>query len=320
MNNLGKNNPPASGEVKQRIIARIRDEGLSVTDASRQSGYATKTIYGWLHKGVESTGTGTNLILENNRLKKELEPAWASPSYYDSVKKLAILEPVEPGWRQQMAKAICVDRTSYYRTPTAQKARDEQAIEQLRAAHVANPFYGVRRLRIVLEWGTKKTRRIRSLADVAALAHRSTRTRYASPVAEIPVPPNALKAYVQFINPDRPQAGQTYVAMAEESNAWVQDFTHVRCGRQWYYLAVILELASRQVVGWSVGAAHDTSLTLGALKYALGRHTPPPILHSDQGSEYLSYAHRDICAAYEITLSCSTKSSPWQNGFMDPHG
>lgn len=216
-----------------------------------------------------------------------------------------------------MAKAICVDRTSYYRIPMAQMVRDEIAIEQLNAAHVANPFYGVRRLRVVLEWGTNKTRRIRSLAAVTALAYRSTRTRHASPVAEIPVPSNALKAYVQFINPDRPQAGQTYSGMAEESNAWVQDFTHVRCGRQWYYLAVILELASRRVVGWSVGAAHDTSLTLGALKYALGRHTPPPILHSDQGSEYLSYAHRDICAAYEMTLSCSTKSSPWQNGFME---
>ena len=77
MNNLGKNNPPAPGVVKEKIIARIRDEGLSVTDASRQSGYATKTIYAWLHKGVESTGTGTNLILEKTRLKKELEQAYA---------------------------------------------------------------------------------------------------------------------------------------------------------------------------------------------------------------------------------------------------
>ena len=216
-----------------------------------------------------------------------------------------------------MAKAICFERTGYYRTPTTQKVRDNEACAQLYAAHLANPFYGVRRLRVVLEWGTNKTRRIRSLADVVALAYRSTRTRQASPAAEIPVPPNALKAYVQFINPDRPQAGQTYVAMAEESNAWVQDFTHVRCGRQWYYIAAIIELATRQVVGWSVGAAHDTSLTLGALKYALGRHTPPPILHSDQGSEYLSYAHKDICDAYSMTLSCSTKSSPWQNGFME---
>ncbi len=77
MNIQGKNNLPASSMVKEKIIAQIRDEGLSVADASRQSGYATKTIYGWMRARVEATGTGTNLILENNRLKKELEQAYA---------------------------------------------------------------------------------------------------------------------------------------------------------------------------------------------------------------------------------------------------
>jgi transposase InsO family protein len=196
------------------------------------------------------------------------------------------------------------------------KVRDEKACEQLRAAHTADPFYGVRRLRVALGWGTNKTRRIRLLAGVVATTYRRSNTRQTSPVAEISAPANALKPYIRFRSPDRPQAGQTYGAMTN-SGAWVQDFTHVRCGRQWYYLAVILELASRQVVGWSVGAAHDTSLTLSALRLALKKNAPPPILHSDQGSEYLSYAHRDICAAYEMTLSCSTKSSPWQNGFME---
>jgi len=215
-----------------------------------------------------------------------------------------------------MAAAIKVDRTSYYRTPAKLVVRDKAACAMMRAAHTANPFYGVRRLRVVLGWSVNKTRRVRTLAGVTASSYQTSRIRQSHPEAEITAPPNALKPYVRFINPDRPQAGQTYAAMAR-SGAWVQDFTHVRCGRQWYYLAVVIELASRQVVGWSVGAAHDTSLTLGALKYALGRHTPPAILHSDQGSEYLSYAHRDICEAYEMTLSCSAKSSPWQNGFME---
>lgn len=215
-----------------------------------------------------------------------------------------------------MAKAIGVDRTNYYRTPEAQTVRDTKACEQLRIAHTANPFYGVRRLQVMLGWSANKTRRIRRLAGVTAMAYRTSRTRQSSPTAEIVAPTNALKAYVRFLAPDRPQAGQTYSAMTQ-SGAWVQDFTHVRCGRQWYYLAVIIELASRGVVGWSVGPSHDTSLTLSALEYALKRYTPPSILHSDQGSEYLSYAHRDICEAYDMTLSCSTKSSPWQNGFME---
>ena len=77
MNIQGKSNPPASKVVKEKIITQIRDEGLTVADASRQSGYSTKTIYGWMRSSVENTGTGTNLILENNRLKKELEQAYA---------------------------------------------------------------------------------------------------------------------------------------------------------------------------------------------------------------------------------------------------
>ncbi len=77
MNISGKNQPPASAAVKEKIIAQIRDQGISVADASAQSGYATQTIHTWLRKGVEATGTGTNLILENNRLKKELTEAYA---------------------------------------------------------------------------------------------------------------------------------------------------------------------------------------------------------------------------------------------------
>ncbi len=50
---------------------------------------------------------------------------------------------------------------------------------------------------------------------------------------------------------------------------------------------------------------------------ALSKHPSPAILHSDQGSEYLSYKHQELCEKMEIQLSASNKSSPWQNGFME---
>lgn len=215
-----------------------------------------------------------------------------------------------------MAQAVGVERTSRYRRPVAAARRDESLCAELLAVHKVHPYYGVRRLALTLGWSENKTRRIRRLAGVVALKYRKENTRQQGSVAEIAAPANALKPYIRFLNPARPQDGQTYQAMAQ-SGAWVQDFTHIRCGRQWHYLAVVIELGSRQVVGWSVGAAHDTSLTMSALKQALRNHPAPPILHSDQGSEYLSYEHRDICEAYEVTLSCSAKSSPWQNGFME---
>lgn len=102
-----------------------------------------------------------------------------------------------------------------------------------------------------------------------------------------------------------------------EVNAWVQDFTYLWFEGQWHYLAVVLDLKTRQVMGWRLGLRHSSELTLAALLDALSKHAPPAILHSDQGSEYLSYKHQLLCDKLEITLSCSKRASPWQNGFME---
>jgi len=96
-----------------------------------------------------------------------------------------------------------------------------------------------------------------------------------------------------------------------DAAAWVQDFTHLKFGGEEHYLAVVLDLKTRQVVGWRLGTRHSSELTLAAVL------TAPAILHSDQGSEYLSYKHQELCSRMEIILSCSKRASPWQNGFME---
>ena len=101
------------------------------------------------------------------------------------------------------------------------------------------------------------------------------------------------------------------------AEAWVQDFTHVWFDRNHHYLAVVMSLKTREIVGWRLGLRHTSELTHEALTDALSRHAAPAILHSDQGSEYLSYKHQLLCQRMEIQLSCSNKSSPWQNGFME---
>lgn len=133
---------------------------------------------------------------------------------------------------------------------------------------------------------------------------------------EITAPPNILQRYAVFRNEARPQDGLDYSGMTE-SGGWVQDFTYLWCQGQWHYLAVVLDLKTRQVMGWALGLNHSSQLTLAALLHALDKHSPPAILHSDQGSEYLSLLHQEVCDRYEIQLSCSAKSSPWQNGFME---
>jgi putative transposase len=133
---------------------------------------------------------------------------------------------------------------------------------------------------------------------------------------EITAPPNALHAYAVFKNEARPQDGMDYASMVT-AEAWVQDFTYLKFEQSFCYLAVVLSLEARQVVGWRLGTNHSSELTYAALLDALSKHYPPAILHSDQGSEYLSHRHQLLCQNLEIQLSCSAKASPWQNGYME---
>lgn len=129
-------------------------------------------------------------------------------------------------------------------------------------------------------------------------------------------PPNALRHYAAFKDEDRPQDGMSYAGMTE-SGGWVQDFTYLWFERSWHYLALVVNLKTRQILGWKLGLNHTSELTYAALLDSLSKYPAPTILHSDQGSEYLSYKHQSLCQKLEITLSCSAKSSPWQNGFME---
>lgn len=166
-----------------------------------------------------------------------------------------------------------------------------------------------------LNWTEKKARRIRDLAGVTASKRaRKRKTRSISP--EVTAPGNALKRYIDLKDISRPQDGQNYARMTE-SGAWVQDFTYLWFSRSWVYVATVLDLRTRRIVGFSMGLRHDSELVHRAALDALSKYPSPSILHSDQGSEYLSYRLRDLCLKLEIELSCSDKASPWQNGFKE---
>ena len=196
------------------------------------------------------------------------------------------------------------------------RIRDADAVSQLLVAHERHPHYGVRRLALHFGWSQNKARRIRTLAGVTITRPSKKRRSGASITAEIQPAPNALKRFSVYRHESRPQDGMSYAPMTE-SGGWVQDFTYLWFQRSWHYVAVVLELRTRRILGWRLGLRHTSNLTHAALHDALARYAPPTILHSDQGSEYLSYKHQLTCDAYEIILSCSTKGSPWQNGYME---
>jgi len=100
---------------------------------------------------------------------------------------------------------------------------------------------------------------------------------------------------------------------------WCSDFTYVPTDQGWLYLAVVLDLYSRKVVGWSMSASMDQDFVLDAFTMAVGQRHPQPGLlhHSDQGSQYAGYAHRDLLAGCQAEVSMSRKANCWDNAVIE---
>jgi len=106
---------------------------------------------------------------------------------------------------------------------------------------------------------------------------------------------------------------------AQRPNAWwLSDITYIRTREGWLYLAAILELYSRAIVGWSMNKTLDSQLAMNALEMAIRRRgTGPQILHSDQGSTYSTAQYREMLAKHAIRQSMSRKGDCWDNAPME---
>lgn len=99
---------------------------------------------------------------------------------------------------------------------------------------------------------------------------------------------------------------------------WASDFTYIKFMGSFIYLATIIDVYTREIVGWNISTLHDTNLVLGALKHATERaKTVPLYLHSDQGSEYDAKVYEDYALKKGITISMSKKASPWENPYQE---
>jgi transposase InsO family protein len=107
---------------------------------------------------------------------------------------------------------------------------------------------------------------------------------------------------------------------APKANAkWVADVTYVPTRQGWLYLAVVLDLFSRLVVGWAMAPRKDAGLVEQALRMALGRRHPQADLlhHSDQGSEYTSASYQTMWKSRGIQLSMSRTGNCYDNAVME---
>lgn len=115
--------------------------------------------------------------------------------------------------------------------------------------------------------------------------------------------PNLLKR--QF-SPTQPDA------------AWATDITYIRAWQGWLYLAVVIDLFSRKVVGWSAGQTSNRKLVLNALAAAVKQRRPRgTIIHSDQGTQFGSDAWRRFCRSHQLEPSMSRKGNCWDNAVAE---
>jgi transposase InsO family protein len=98
---------------------------------------------------------------------------------------------------------------------------------------------------------------------------------------------------------------------------WLSDVTYIPTREGWLYLAAVMDLYSRAIVGWGMGQSLDGKLAADALHMAISRRGVPEIVHSDRGSTYATRIYRDLIKKYLIRQSMSRKGNCWDNAPME---
>lgn len=210
----------------------------------------------------------------------------------------------------RLCRLMGVSRSGVYAARRRQQAPRACALgAPLQAAfHASGGNYGSRRLSASLKaQGLPAGRyRVRRLMKQHGLRARWTRKFVHTTTSrhELPVAANVLDRRFKPHAPDR---------------AWAADITYIRTGGGWLYLAAVLDLYSRKIVGWAMAPTMPAELVCTALQMAIALRQPKPglIVHTDRGSQYASEAHRDLLTRHGLVASMSRKGNCWDNAVME---
>lgn len=121
---------------------------------------------------------------------------------------------------------------------------------------------------------------------------------------DLPVSPNILNRQFDVAAPNQ---------------AWVSDITYIRTRSGWLYLAAVMDLYARKIVGWAMASDMPAQLVCAALQMAIAARNPEPglIVHSDRGSQYASAMHQAVLAKHQLIGSMSRKGNCWDNAVME---
>ena len=211
----------------------------------------------------------------------------------------------------QACRTLEVSRSGYY---AAAKRRSTPPVVCAASVHLKAAFaasgrtYGSRRLSTALHMSgvTMGRYRVRSLMHANGLRPvwrrkflHTTDSKHAMPVS-----PNVLARQFDKALPNQ---------------AWVSDITYIRTRSGWLYLAAVLDLHSRKIVGWAMAPEMPATLVCTALQMAIVQRNPAAglVVHSDRGTQYASAQHQGLLKKYGLVGSMSRKGNCWDNAVME---
>ena len=193
--------------------------------------------------------------------------------------------------------------------PSVRESADEQQTKRIVAIHTeSGAAYGSPRVHAALRQAGEKCskHRVARLMRKAGIRSRRARKPRRMQTTDsnhaLPVARNLL--------------AREFTATASDKK-WVADATYIPTERGWLFLAVILDLYSRKVVGWSMGTRFNRELVCRALHNTLEVRKAPELLHSDRGVQYASDAYQEMLTKADITCSMSRKGDPYDNAVVE---
>ena len=211
---------------------------------------------------------------------------------------------MEIATKTTLAKELGISRSSLYYQKKL-PAKDEELKLQIEEVWEEFPEYGHIRLGLALRTGKNRVKRV-----MKHFGMRVPKTRVAKPKKpeDVDKPEAPYPNLIKGLCPVAPGV------------VWCSDFTYIPFHGSFLYLATVLDMYTREIVGWHILSVHTAALIRSAFEDAKKRtHKLPLYHHSDQGSEYKEVEHLKRVESLGITVSMSKKGSPWENGYQESY-
>ncbi|EPL8736193.1 IS3 family transposase, partial [Klebsiella quasipneumoniae] len=312
-------------EFKTEAVKQVVDRGYSVASVATRLDITTHSLYAWIKKyGPDSSANKeqSDAQAEIRRLQKELKRVTDERDIFKKSRgvlrkavrlRYAFIRDNTCCWPVRLlCRVLDVHPSGFYAWLQQPHSQRHQA--DLRLTGQIKQFwlesgcvYGYRKIHLDLrdsgqQCGVNRVWRLMKRVGIKAqVGYRSPRARKGE--ASI-VSPNRLQR--QF-NPDAPD------------KRWVTDITYIRTHEGWLYLAVVVDLFSRKIIGWSMQSRMTKDIVLNALLMAVWRRNPQKqvLVHSDQGSQYTSHEWQSFLKSHGLEGSMSRRGNCHDNAVAE---